>query len=102
MSTPRSTLVHTTWARAIGIATGAALLVAVVVLAFMWPVITSTVKDFPIAVAGPSEQVTAFTGALDENAAGRFEVTAAANRDAAVQSIPRSTVPSSWARRRKC
>jgi hypothetical protein len=92
MSTPRSTLVRTAWARAIGIATGAALLVAVVVLAFMWPVITSTVKDFPIAVAGPGEQVTAFTDALDENAAGRFEVTEAADRDAAVQSIQQRKV----------
>jgi hypothetical protein len=92
MSTPRSTLAHTAWARAIGIATGAALLVAVVVLAFMWPVITSTVKDFPIAVAGPSEQVSAFTGALDENAAGRFDVTEVADRGAAVQTIEQREV----------
>ena len=87
MSTPRSISPHTGWGRAIGIAAGAALLVAVVVLAFMWPAVTSTVKDFPIAAAGPSEQVTAFTGALEENAAGRFDVTEAADRDAAVQSI---------------
>jgi hypothetical protein len=87
MSTPLSAPPHTRWGRAIGIAVGAALLVAVVVLAFMWPAITSTVKDFPIAVAGPSEQVTAFTGAIDENAYGRFNVTEAADRDAAVQSI---------------
>jgi hypothetical protein len=87
MSTPLSAPSHTRWGRAIGIAIGAALLVAVVVLAFMWPAITSTVKDFPIAVAGPSEQVTAFTGALDQNATGRFNVTEAADRDAAVQSI---------------
>jgi hypothetical protein len=87
MSTPLSTRPHTGWGRAIGIAAGAALLVAVVVLAFMWPAITSTVKNFPIAVAGPSEQVTAFTGALDANAAGRFDVTEPADRDAALQSI---------------
>jgi hypothetical protein len=87
MSTSLPTRSHTRWGRAIGIAVGAALLVAVVVLAFMWPAITSTVKDFPIAVAGPSEQVTAFKGALDQNAAGRFDVTEAADRDAAVQSI---------------
>ena len=87
MSTPLSTPPHTRWGRAIGIAAGAALLVAVVALAFMWPAITSTVKDFPIAVAGPNEQVTAFTGALDQNAAGRFNVTEAADRDAAVQNI---------------
>src|SRR5215207_7589158 len=87
MSTPLPTRPHTRWGRAIGIAAGAALLVAVVVLAFMWPAITSTVKDFPIAVAGPGEQVTAFTGALDQSAAGRFDVTEAADRDAAVQRI---------------
>ncbi len=87
MSTPLSTRLYTRWGRAIGIAAGAALLVAVVVLAFMWPVITSTVKDFPIAVAGASKQVSAFTSAVDQNAAGRFDVTEAADRDAAVQSI---------------
>jgi hypothetical protein len=82
----------TRWGRAIGVAAGAALLVAVIVLAFMWPAITSTVKDFPIAVAGPNEQVTAFRGALDQNAAGRFDVTEAADRDAAVQSIEKREV----------
>jgi hypothetical protein len=87
MSTSLSAPPHTRWGRAIGIAVGAALLVAVIVLAFMWPAITSTVKDFPIAVAGPREQVTAFTGAIDQNATGRFNVTEAADRDAAVQSI---------------
>jgi hypothetical protein len=87
MSTPLATRPLTRWGRAIGVAVGAALLVAVIVLAFMWPAITSKVKDFPIAVAGPSERVTAFTGALDQNAAGRFDVTEAAGRDAAVQSI---------------
>ena len=51
-----STPPHTRWGRAIGIAVGAALLVGVVVLAFMWPAITSTVKDFPIAVAGPASR----------------------------------------------
>ena len=37
MSTPLSTPPHTRWGRAIGIAAGSALLVAVLVLAFMWP-----------------------------------------------------------------
>jgi hypothetical protein len=92
MPTPISTRPHTPWGRAIGIAVGAALLVAVIVLAFMWPAITSTVKDFPIAVAGSSEQVTAFTSALDQQTAGRFDVTEAADRDAAVQSIEQREV----------
>ena len=87
MSSSLATRPHTPWGRAIGIAAGAALLVAVIVLAFMWPAITSTVKDFPIAIAGPGEPVTAFTDALEQNAAGRFDVTEAADRGAAVQSI---------------
>jgi hypothetical protein len=83
---------HTRWGRSIGIAVGAAAVVAVFVLAFIWPGMTSTIKDFPIAVTGDAAQVTAFTDALDENAAGRFDLTTVDSRDDAVTAIEQREV----------
>ncbi|TFV99713.1 ABC transporter permease [Orlajensenia leifsoniae] len=78
---------HTKWGRSIGIAVAAAVVVGVFVLAFIWPGMTSTIKDFPIAVTGDATQVTAFTDALDENAPGRFDVTPVDSRADAVTAI---------------
>ncbi|KQP01713.1 hypothetical protein [Leifsonia sp. Leaf264] len=83
---------HTKWGRSIGIAIGAALVAAVFVLAFIWPGMTSSIKDFPIAVTGDVKQVTAFTDALDENAAGRFDITTVDSRDDAVTAIEERVV----------
>ncbi|GAA1439050.1 ABC transporter permease [Leifsonia poae] len=83
--TPR--IPHTPWGRAIALAVGAAAIVAVVLLAFVWPTITSTVKDVPIAVAGPSAQVTAVEASLDKAASGAFDVTRVDSRAAAVDLI---------------
>ncbi|MEJ3405112.1 ABC transporter permease [Rathayibacter sp. YIM 133350] len=87
MSSPVITAPHTKWARAIGIAVGASLIVAVVVLAFLWPSITSSIKSFPIAVTGDATQVSSFTEALDKNAEGRFDVTTLDSRSEAVDRI---------------
>ena len=92
MSEIVTTSPHTKWGRSIGIAVGAALVVAVFVLAFIWPGMTSTIKDFPIAVTGDAKQVTAFTDALDENAAGRFDITSVDSRDDAVTAIEQREV----------
>jgi hypothetical protein len=78
---------HTAWGRAIGIAIAGAVVVVAILIAFVWPIITSSVKDIPIAVAGSSEQVAAVTTALDKNADGVFSVTKVADRDAAVDLI---------------
>ncbi|MEF2977355.1 ABC transporter permease [Subtercola sp. YIM 133946] len=78
---------HTAWGRSVGIAVGAALVVALIVLAFVWPTVTSSVKNIPIAVAGTSQQVTAVTDALNRAADGAFTVTPVADRQAAVDLI---------------
>jgi hypothetical protein len=75
-----STSPHTPWPRAIVLALGAAAAVIVVLLAFLWPTITSSVKDVPIAVAGTSEQIAQIEKTLDARADGAFEVTAATDR----------------------
>ncbi|UFS59199.1 ABC transporter permease [Subtercola endophyticus] len=84
---PASVRPHTAWGRAIGIAVGAAVVVALIVLAFVWPTVTSSVKNIPIAVAGTSQQVSAVTDALNTQAEGAFAVTAVADRSAAVDLI---------------
>ncbi|MCU1480269.1 MAG: hypothetical protein JWQ19_1055 [Subtercola sp.] len=84
---PASTRPHTAWRRTIGIAVGAAVAVALIVLAFVWPTVTSSVKNIPIAVAGTSQQVEAVTDALNTQADGAFAVRAVTDRAAAVDLI---------------
>ncbi|UVJ40228.1 hypothetical protein [Arthrobacter sp. CJ23] len=72
------------WIRAVVAGLGAAVAVAIVVLAFLWPTASSSIKDFPLAVAGPSQQVEQFSEQLKERS-GVFTVTAVADRAAAVE-----------------
>ncbi|WP_438354862.1 hypothetical protein [Microbacterium sp. CJ88] len=81
------TRVHTKWGVTLSVAAGAAVLVAVVVLAFLWPTATSSVRNFPIGVTGDSTAVAAFEKALDENAAGRFAVVEMGDRSALADAV---------------
>ncbi|SDT17012.1 hypothetical protein [Microterricola viridarii] len=83
---------QTTWSRVVALAVAASAIVIVVVLAFLWPTITSTVKDLPIGVAGDSAQVGTFTDALEQNAAGRFDIVDTADRAEAVSKIERREI----------
>lgn len=58
-----STSTHTPWARLGALALALSFAVSVIVLAFSWPGVTSEPKDLPVAIAGPTEQVSALTGA---------------------------------------
>jgi hypothetical protein len=78
---------HTPWPRAIVLALAAAAVVVVVLLAFLWPTITSSVKDVPLAIAGSSVQVDQVEKALDAEANGTFAVTAVSSREDAVDLI---------------
>jgi hypothetical protein len=78
---------HSPWGRVVGVGVALAAVVALIVLAFSWPGVTSEPKDVPIAIVGPDAQVEALEGALDERAEGLFEVTALDDRDAAVAAI---------------
>lgn len=79
--------VRTKWGVTLGVAAGAAVLVAVIVLAFLWPTVTSSVRSFPIGVTGDSSQVEAFQTALEENAEGRFDVTVMDDRSDIVDAV---------------
>ncbi|MFF1878534.1 ABC transporter permease [Leifsonia sp. NPDC058230] len=87
---PASTPSHTPrtpWPRAIGLALAASAVVVVVLLAFLWPTITSSVKDVPLAIAGSSQQVAQVAKTLDAEGSGTFAVTGVASRDKAVELI---------------
>lgn len=85
-------VVHTRWPRAIAVAVVAAVIVGVVVLAFIWPAVTSTIQRFPVAVVGASAQTEAFTDALSAEAPDGFDAVAADSRDEAVRLIEQREV----------
>jgi hypothetical protein len=82
---------HTKWSRAIIIAVGAAALVTLVLVAFIWPGLTSTVRNVPLAVVGTSSQVTSVTKQLDDTLSGGFVVTKVSSRAQAVRDIEART-----------
>ena len=83
---------RTPWGRVAAIGIVLAAVVAVIVLAFSWPNVTSEPKGVPLAIVGPGEQIEALEAALDERAPGLFAVSTAADRDAAVAAIERRDV----------
>lgn len=78
---------HTPWSRLLVVGIALAAVLATIVLAFLWPTITASVKDLPIAIAGLSAQVSQLEDSLDERSPGTFEVAAVDDRDAAVDLI---------------
>lgn len=77
----------TPWSRVVAIPVALTVAVSVIVLAFLWPALTSSPRNLPIAVAGPAAQVDQVTGAIEANADGAFEITTVDDRDAAVAAI---------------
>jgi hypothetical protein len=78
---------HSPWRRSVGLGIVLAAVVAIVVLAFSWPSVTSDPKDLPIAIAGPSAAVGPVETALDDRADGVFAVHEVADRATAVRAI---------------
>jgi hypothetical protein len=78
---------HTHWPRVFAIGFGLVLVVGVIMLAFLWPSVTATVKDLPVAVVGESAQVDQLESALDERSPHTFSFIAADDRDDAVDAI---------------
>ena len=78
---------HTPWPRLVVVALALAAAVSVLLIAFLWPTVTSSVSSLPIAVVAPSPQADAVEQALEERSPGTFAVTTAATRDEAVDLI---------------
>jgi hypothetical protein len=75
------------WSRVIAIPVALTIAVSVILLAFLWPALTSEVHDLPLAAAGPAEQLDQLTAGIDQNAPGVFDITTVDDRDAAVAAI---------------
>lgn len=82
---PNQALPHTRWRITIATAVGAAIAVAVVLLAFLWPSVTSTVHNLPVVVVGEGQEATVLAEQLSSS--GAFSVAAVDGRDAAVDAI---------------
>ncbi|MFD4990873.1 ABC transporter permease [Cellulosimicrobium cellulans] len=82
-----ATAPHTHWPRVVTTAVGLVALVAVVVLAFLWPSVTAEPKDLPVAAAGDPALVAQVQAGLDQRAEGAIELVTVADRDAAVDLV---------------
>lgn len=78
---------RTAWARTLLLGLGAAVAVGVILLAFIWPTMTSAVKNLPIAVSGTTQQTSQVTKQLDSRSPGTFAVTRVSTRADAVRLI---------------
>lgn len=87
MSASDSPSLHTPVPRAIGIGIALAAVLSVLLLAFLWPTVTSSVKGLPVAIAAPAAQADQLATALDERSPDTFAVTAVDDRAAAVDLI---------------
>lgn len=70
----------TPWPRVFAVALAGSAILAVVVLAFLWPSVTSTVHNVPVAVVGDNP-------ALTSQLSDTFDITTVADRGAAVAAI---------------
>jgi hypothetical protein len=78
---------HTPWRHTARIGAALAAIVAVVVIAFLWPSFTASPKNLPIAVAGPAAQASTVETALGKASPGTFAFTTVSNRAKAVTRI---------------
>jgi hypothetical protein len=81
-----------TLGRAVGLGVALSAVVAIVLLAFLWPIVTASVTALPIAVVGAAAQVEQLEAALDERAPDAFAVSALDDREAAIDAIETRTV----------
>jgi hypothetical protein len=78
---------HTPWRRLLITGVGLAVIVALVVIAFLWPTVSSTVKALPVGVVGQAAMTHDLESALDAKAPGVFRFVVLQSRSSAVASI---------------
>jgi hypothetical protein len=76
---------HTRWGLTLATAIGSAAVVAVVLLAFLWPTVTSSVHNLPVVVSGSGPATTALQAQLGK--AGAFKLSSVDTRDAALDAV---------------
>lgn len=87
MSDPRATRPHTRWRFAVLFGIAGALIVGVVVLAFVWPVATAKARDLPVGIAGPAAQVGGLKSAVAKQSSDPFDFVPVDSRTDAVRRI---------------
>jgi hypothetical protein len=87
MSTHTPDAGPTPWSRVVAVPVALTVAVSVILLAFLWPALTSEPHDLPLAAAGPSAQLDQLLAGIEQNAPGVFDVTTVDDRDAAVEAI---------------
>lgn len=80
---------HTPWGRALGLSLGLAAIVAIFVLAFLWPSVTAEPKDIPVGISAPAETLPLIEEGIASQSNGALELHEASSRDAAVAAIER-------------
>lgn len=89
--TPRAPLATTSrpspWPKVAGPVVLLTAITSMLLIAFAWPSVRSTLHDVPIAVAGPTSAVGQVRAALDQRVPGGFDVTEVADTAAAEQLI---------------
>ena len=78
---------HTPWRHTARIGAALAAIVAVVVIAFLWPSFTASAKNLPVVLVGPTAQTTAVEMALSAASPGTFAFTVVPDRAKAIASI---------------
>ncbi|QNE46388.1 hypothetical protein F1C58_05330 [Glaciihabitans sp. INWT7] len=82
---------HTPWSRLLGIGVALAAGLSVLLIAFLWPNVTASVKGLPIALVGPAVQTSQLEKAFETKSPGTFRFTAVSGRPAAVDRIENRT-----------
>lgn len=78
---------RTKWSFAALLGLVGAVVVGIVVMAFVWPAATSQVQNLPVGISGPTEQVEKLEQALAERDPSPFALTEVSSRDDAEQRI---------------
>ena len=87
MSATASPRPHTRWRFAVLFGIAGALIVGIVVLAFVWPAATAKARDLPVGIAGPPAQVDQLESALAKQSTRPFDLVAVDSRADAVRAI---------------
>ncbi|MGO1768321.1 MAG: hypothetical protein ACTHZX_00085 [Microbacterium sp.] len=79
--------ISTRWPLAIAIGAAGSLVVALIVLAFLWPTKAMEAKGLPVSISGPDASVSEIQKAFDSSQDGLIEWVEAGDRDEAVEQV---------------
>ncbi|QSE41318.1 hypothetical protein JXX30_00305 [Rhodococcus erythropolis] len=87
MSSVLRTARVTPWRTVLAVGAGVAMIVSLIVSAFLWPTVASQPRDVPVVVAGPSASAMQVADRLTDHAPGAFAVNVVEDRADAVRAI---------------